>query len=120
MSIQMTPEEKAAGMSNFERVADGLAKADGKTEPEQLSRRKFMKSLAFGGAVVVPVSAAVYFGYKSGGLGDKPVKAALIGAGDEGGVLIGEHNPQYLEFIAVCDIRPTNLERIFTGDLDNE
>src|SRR5436190_16090912 len=118
MSIQMTPEEKAAGMSNFERVADGLAKADGKTEPEQLSRRKFMQSLAFGGGVVIPVSAAVYFGYKSGGLGDKPVKAALIGGGDEGGVLVGEHNPKYLEFVAVCDIRPSNKKRIFDGEKD--
>jgi hypothetical protein len=36
-----------------------------------------MKSLA---AAVVPVSAAVYFGYES--LHGKPVKAALIGGGD--------------------------------------
>src|ERR671929_2123507 len=45
-----------------------------------------------------------------------PVKAALIGGGDEGGVLIGEHNPDFLKFVAVCDIRPTNMKRIFEGD----
>ncbi len=60
------------------------------------------------------VSPAVYFGYKS--IEGKPVKAALIGGGDEGGVLVGEHNPQYLEFVAVCDIRPSNMKRIFDGD----
>src|SRR5439155_1068218 len=95
-------------------------KADGERKPEELSRRQFMKSLAFGGGIVLPVSAAVYFGYKAGGLGDKPVKAALIGAGDEGGVLVGEHNPRYLEFVAVCDIRPSNRKRIFEGDRDEE
>src|SRR5262249_46928324 len=36
--------------------------------------------------------------------------------GDEGGVLIGEHNPEFLEIVAVCDIRPTNMERIFAGE----
>src|SRR4029078_3998119 len=37
---------------------------------------------------------------------------------DEGGVLIGEHNPEFLEIGAVCDIRPTSLKRAFTGDKD--
>lgn len=71
-----------------------------------------MKSLA-AGAAVVPLAASVYFGYKS--IQGNAVKAALIGTGDEGGVLVGEHNPEYLQFIAVCDIRPSNLRRIFDG-----
>src|SRR3954454_1819724 len=108
MALDMTPEEKAAGQANFDRVADGL------------TRRDFMKSLALTGGIVLPVSAAVYFGYKSESVADRPVKAALIGAGDEGGVLVGEHNPKYLEIVAVCDIRPTNQERIFTGDLEKD
>ena len=29
---------------------------------------------------------------------------------------IGEHNPDFLKFVAVCDIRPTNMRRIFEGD----
>jgi predicted dehydrogenase len=56
-----------------------------------------------------------------------PVRAGLIGGGDEGGVLVGEHNPDYLQFIAVCDLRPSNLadsyndrrpgtDRIFRGE----
>src|SRR5215472_4247450 len=102
MAIDLTPEQRETGRANFVRTADGL------------TRRGFLKSLAVAGGAVVPVGAAVYFGYKS--LEGKPVKAALIGAGDEGGVLVGEHNPEYLQFVAVCDIRPSNMKRIFDGD----
>jgi predicted dehydrogenase len=102
MAIDLTPEQRAAGKANFNRTADGL------------TRRGFMKSLvATGGAVAVATPAA-YYGYKS--IQGNPVKALLIGAGDEGGVLVGEHNPAYLEFLAVCDIRPSNMKRIFEGD----
>jgi predicted dehydrogenase len=63
------------------------------------------------------ISAAAYFQYSRDKVPDKPVKAGLIGAGDEGGVLIGEHNPEFLEIVAVSDIRPTNQKRIFEGEL---
>ena len=102
MAIDLTPEQRETGRENYARTAEGL------------TRRGFMKSLAVAGAAVAPISAAVYFGYES--LHGKPVKAALIGGGDEGGVLVGEHNPEFLEFIAVCDIRPSNMTRIFEGD----
>src|SRR5437764_13710725 len=110
MTLQMTDEEKAAGMANFNSTA------------EELTRRKFMQSLVATGGVIIPVSAAVYFGYDRGsdGVKKKPVKAALIGGGDEGGVLVGEHNPGFLEIVAVCDIRPSNMERIFDGEKDDE
>ncbi len=55
----------------------------------------------------------MYFGYQS--VQGKPVKAALIGGGDEGGVLVGEHNPDFLEFVAVCDIRPSEHEAHLRG-----
>ena len=102
MALDLTTEQRETGSANFTRTAEGL------------TRRSFMKSLAIAGAAIVPVSAAVYYGYES--LHGRPVKAALIGGGDEGGVLIGAHNPDYLEFIAVCDIRPSNMTRIFDGD----
>src|SRR5205814_9895464 len=60
--------------------------------------------------------AAADFSYNNSAFRNKPVKAGLIGAGDEGGVLVGEHNPAYLEFIAYSDIRPSNQARIFDGD----
>jgi len=102
MAIDLTPEQRAAGKANFNRTADGL------------TRRGFMKSLAVTGAAVAVATPAAYFGYKS--IEGKPVKTVLIGGGDEGGVLVGEHNPAYLEFLAVCDIRPSNMSRIFEGD----
>ncbi len=103
MALDLTQEHRELGKANFRAAA---------TSPE-LSRRGFMKSVA-AGAGVIPVAAAVYFGYES--VHGKPVKAALIGTGDEGGVLLGEHNPDYIEFIAACDIRPSNRKRIIEGD----
>ena len=102
MAIDLTPEQRATGKANFNRTADGL------------SRRGFMKSLAAAGASVAVTTPALYFGYRS--IQGNPVKTVLIGGGDEGGVLVGEHNPAYMEFVAVCDIRPSNMDRIFDGD----
>jgi predicted dehydrogenase len=62
----------------------------------------------------LPIAAAVYYGYEK--LAGNPVKAALIGTGDEGGILLTQHNPDFLRFVAVCDIRPSNQKRIFDGE----
>jgi predicted dehydrogenase len=102
MAIDVTQEQRETGKENYARATEGL------------TRRGFMKSMVVAGAAIVPASAAYYFGYRS--LNGNPVKAALIGGGDEGGVLVGEHNPEFLQFVAVCDIRPTNMKRIFDGD----
>ncbi|MDY3558049.1 Gfo/Idh/MocA family oxidoreductase [Gemmata sp. JC673] len=119
MALDLTPEQKAAGKANFEQAAGDLARAGkmnsmatgGSTSPD---RRDVLKAGLAAGAVV-PVSAAVYYGYNSW-VGGNPVRTALIGCGDEGGVLVGDHNPEYNKIVAVCDIRPTNLDRIFDGD----
>jgi predicted dehydrogenase len=110
MALNMTAEEKKLGQENFQRVAT------------ELTRRDFMKSMVLTAGVVAPVGAAAYFQYTKDEqrVLDDPVKAALIGAGDEGGVLIGEHNPKYLKIVAVADIRPSNQKRIFTGDLEKD
>src|SRR5438093_10937025 len=118
MALDVTPEEKAVGQANFDRVAGELKRREAAGE---LTRRDFMKSLALTGTgLAVPVTAAVLFNYDPKVTEAKPVKAALIGAGDEGGVLVGEHDRKSVEIIAVCDIRPSNLERIFTGDLESD
>ena len=101
MALDMTTEQKELGKANFTEVTDSL------------TRRGFMKSMV-AAAAVTPIAAAAYFGYES--IKGKPVKAALIGCGDEGGVLLGEHNPEYLQFVAACDIRPYNKTRILNGD----
>jgi hypothetical protein len=93
MALDMTPEQREIGKANFERVKEGL------------TRRGFMKGLALTGGVLGPVGAAAVYQYASDKV-DKPVKTALIGGGDEGGVLMGEHNPKYTQIVAVCDIRP--------------
>lgn len=102
MSLGLTPDQKEIGHRNFQEASG------------ELTRRGFMKSMV-AGAAILPVSAAVYYGYDSW-KGNKAVRTALIGTGDEGGVLIGEHNPAFNEIVAVCDLRPSNLERIFKGE----
>jgi predicted dehydrogenase len=118
MAIDLTPEQKEIGKANFERTVGGLADLDSKAAGDDISRRKFMKGLLAAGATL-PVAAATYFGYRYSEVQGKPVKAALIGGGDEGGVLVGEHNPHYLEFVAVADLRPSNQDRIFEGQGPN-
>src|SRR5207237_5758224 len=102
MTLYLSPEQKQAGQANFQEAVG-----------RNLSRRDFLKGILAAGAVA-PISAAAYYGYKQ--LEGNPVKAGLIGAGDEGGVLVGNHNPDYLQFIAFSDIRPFNQRRIFEGD----
>jgi predicted dehydrogenase len=123
MALDLTPEQKAVGKANFEQAAGDLARA-GKmnsmavggtpADAAKPDRRDFLRAGLAAGAVV-PISAAVYFGYQSW-KGNKAVHTALIGCGDEGGVLIGDHNPEFNNFVAVCDIRPSNMKRIFDGE----
>ena len=101
MALDLTAEQKEVGKKNYEAVRAGI------------DRRTFLGAAAGAGAAI-PLSGAVYFGYSS--LEGKPVKTAIIGCGDEGGVLVGEHNPQYIDLIAACDIRPFNRNRILEGD----
>jgi predicted dehydrogenase len=112
MAIDLTPEQKEIGKANFERTVGTLAQLDDKAAGGDISRRKFMKGLLAAGATL-PVAAATYFGYKFSEMQGRPVKTALIGAGDEGGVLVTDHNPHYLEIVALADIRPSNRARIF-------
>jgi predicted dehydrogenase len=104
MAIDMTPEQRKAGEENFDKATEALG----------LNRRGFLKAGVLGAGAVAATAGAVYFGYRS--VQGNPVKAALIGGGDEGGVLVGEHNPDYMQFVAVCDIRPSNMTRIFEGE----
>ncbi len=121
MALDLTPEQKATGKANFEQAAGDLARSGkmpsmmvGGKDPKKPNRRDALKAGLAAGAVV-PLSAAVYYGYESWE-GNEAVKTALIGCGDEGGVLVGDHNPEYNRIVAVCDIRPSNMTRIFDGD----
>ncbi|HZZ80356.1 MAG TPA: Gfo/Idh/MocA family oxidoreductase, partial [Gemmataceae bacterium] len=116
MSLDMTPEQKAIGKDNFNRVVGKMAEEDRAQAGQGVTRRRFMQGLIAAGATL-PVSAAAYFGYQNHGFprGMRPVKAGIIGCGDEGGVLVGFHNPDFVDFIGYSDIRPTNRRRIFAG-----
>src|SRR4051812_27209302 len=114
MALDLTPEQKAVGQGNFNRVVGKLADED-----SRLNRREFMHGL-IGFGSVLPLSAAAYFGYGKDAsyreIRRNPVKAGLIGCGDEGGVLVSEHDPEFVNIVAVSDIRPTNVDRIFDGE----
>ncbi|MDX2037349.1 MAG: Gfo/Idh/MocA family oxidoreductase [Isosphaeraceae bacterium] len=88
----LTPEQRALGRSNFNEAIGS-------------TRRDFLKA-----AAAAPMLGAFYFGY--GQLGGAPVKAAIIGTGNEGcGAMIHDHNRDYVDYIGYCDIRPYNQKR---------
>lgn len=94
--MQLTAEQKAIGKDNF-------------NEAVGFTRREFMKGAAAAGTGL----GALYFGYDK--LQGEPVRTAFIGTGDEGNVLINEHPTDYMNIVAIADLRPANRERTFTG-----
>lgn len=110
--MQLKPEEKAVGTKNFVNVV---------THPETkkavgdrgVSRRDFLVGAGAAGAVAAAGLGASYFGYSKI---ERPLRVGIIGTGDEGGVLIGNINPEYIQVVAIADIRPYNIHRAFHGD----
>jgi predicted dehydrogenase len=94
---------------------DAAAKSNDTGADSGFSRRDFLRgSVAAAGVVGGAGLGAAYFGY-SGGVRD-PVRVGVIGTGDEGGVLMGAINPDYVQVVAIADIRPYNIHRAFHGD----
>jgi predicted dehydrogenase len=91
-NLPLTPEQRVLGRENADRALG-------------LSRRDLLKA-----AAAAPALGAFYFGYTE--LNAKPVRAAIIGTGDEGcQAMIKFHNRAYVDFIGFCDIRPSQRER---------
>jgi predicted dehydrogenase len=89
----LTPDERVLGRENANQALG-------------VSRRDLLKA-----AAAAPALGAFYFGYKEMN-GKEPVRAAIIGTGDEGcQAMIRSHNRAYLDFIGFCDIRPSQQER---------
>ncbi|GAC1450926.1 MAG: Gfo/Idh/MocA family oxidoreductase [Isosphaeraceae bacterium] len=89
----LTPEQRALGRENANRVLGDLR------------RRDFLKA-----AAAMPALGAFYFGYKP--MDKPPVRAALIGTGNEGcQAMIRDHTRAYLNFVGFCDARPSQQER---------
>ncbi|PHR96308.1 MAG: dehydrogenase [Blastopirellula sp.] len=98
--MNLTPEEKLVGQQNY-------------NEALGVSRRDFLKGVIGAGAVSGAGLGAMYFGYSKVA---NPVRVGVIGTGDEGNVLISAINPDYVQVVAIADIRPFNIHRAFHGD----
>ncbi|WP_437186886.1 Gfo/Idh/MocA family protein [Planctomicrobium sp. SH668] len=101
--MALSPEQEGIGKENFTRAVDGISSLD-------VNRRDLMKAAAAGTLGV----GIAYFGYKE--LEASPVRVAFIGTGDEGSILLTEHPEKYMEVVAIADLRPTNRDRAFEGD----
>ncbi|MCA8986606.1 MAG: Gfo/Idh/MocA family oxidoreductase [Planctomycetaceae bacterium] len=95
--MYFTPEEKIIGSDNFHDAVGS-------------TRRDFLIGTVAAGTA----AGATYFGYQK--LDGNPVKVGWIGTGDEGSVLLSEHPPEYMDIVAIADLRPTNRKRAFDGD----
>jgi len=98
--MNLTPEQRTIGRENFYNSLG-------------VTRRDVLKA-----SVVAPALGAFYFGYSK--LESNPVRTGLIGSGSQGNVLLSESNPDFVQFIAYSDIRPSQIERAKTGDLMSE
>jgi len=107
--MNLTPEQKQIGKDNYH---DAVATARKEDKPfQEVTRRSFLK----GAAAAVPGIGAAYFGYQQLAEKDK-VKVGFIGTGDEGNILITEHPADYMDIVAIADIRQSNRNRAFDGD----
>jgi predicted dehydrogenase len=71
---------------------------------------RFTRRQMLTGALAVPSAAGMYYGYEH--LKGGPVKTAIIGTGNQGcQAHIGQSNPDFIEFVAFSDIRPSNVAR---------
>ncbi len=95
--MHLTDEQRVIGKDNYNRVVG-------------TTRREFFTNL--GGATLITGVGigAAYFGYGRTIGGDR-LRVGVIGTGDEGSVLIGAINPEFIEVKAIADIRPYNLHR---------
>lgn len=96
----ISPEDRTTGKNNFDEAVG-------------FTRREFMQGIVAAGAVSGGGLGAMYFGY---GKINNPVRVGIIGTGDEGNVLIGGCTPDYVQVVAIADIRPFNIHRAFHGD----
>lgn len=101
--MHLTDEQRQIGKDNYNRVVGS-------------TRRDFFKNLAGAGLIAGAGGlGAKYYGYGPTVGGDR-VRIGVIGTGDEGNVLIGALNPEFVEVKAIADIRPYSQYRAFHGD----
>lgn len=104
MVDKLSSDEREIGKENYYNAVSSYY---------DVNRRDFLRGIVATGAVSGAGLGAAYFGY---GKVNDPVRIAVIGTGDEGNVLIGGCNPNYVDVKAICDIRPFSQHRAFHGD----
>ena len=102
MDMNPTPRQREIGKQNF-CAAIG----------SEYTRRDFLKSSIAAAAVAGGGLGAFYYGYEKV---KDPFRVGVIGTGDEGSVLLGAMNPEYLQVVAIADIRPFSIYRAFNGE----
>jgi len=102
--MNLTEQQKQIGKENFD-------------EAVAITRRDFLAGTVAAGVATGAGLGSIYFGYGKS-VGD-PLRVGFLGTGDEGSVLIGAHNPEYLNVVAIADIRPYNVFRAFHGDVSS-
>lgn len=98
--MYLTPDQKLTGKQNYEEALDTIG----------VTRRSFLKA----GAAAAVGAGGFYFGYQH--LDGAPVRVGVIGTGDEGAVLMTQHPPEFMDIVAIADLRPSNLKRALDGD----
>jgi predicted dehydrogenase len=98
--MNLNEQQKTTGKENF-------------AEAVGITRRDFLATVTAGVAAGAGLGS-LYFGY--GRTITNPLRVAVLGTGDEGGVLMGAINPDYIQVVAIADIRPYNRFRAFHGD----
>jgi len=98
--MDLTPEQRAVGKENF-------CAAIGKLRKDFL-RAGIQQDLASGKGL-----GSHYYGYEKSI--SSPLRVGVIGTGDEGCVLLGACNPDFIQVAAIADIRPYSIYRAFHG-----
>jgi predicted dehydrogenase len=102
--MNLSDEQKKIGKENFNDAVG-------------VTRRDFLTGTVAAGLATGAGLGSIYFGYGKS-VGD-PLRVGVVGTGDEGSVLLGAHNPDYLNVVAIADIRPYNVFRAFHGDMSS-
>jgi predicted dehydrogenase len=107
--MNLNPTERDLGRSNFATAMDQLHGEQPCERPSTSRRGMTRRDFLMTAAAVPAAAGAVYFGYEK--INGDPVRAGLIGSGDEGLILFTESNPEYVNYIAYSDIRPSQQKR---------
>jgi predicted dehydrogenase len=105
--MYLTPEQRAIGKENFNAAVGSRP-----------IRRELLKKTINSEATSGNGLGELYFGY--GKPPAEPVRVGVIGAGDEGSVLIGAINPKFISVKSFSELRPYNVWRAFHGDFYSE